>query len=137
MQQDKPCPIPAEIFSTLCVSVPCFYVCAALRALDILSDEVLMELSAAYRRMVSHPAPRNLTMCITLSITLMFAHCLLTCSPSNTAVFTALQRNVEVLLRESTDSNTVTVTVQSKHSLGSSNFCAAEKSLSQISQNVQ
>lgn len=29
--------------------------CVALRALDILSDEVLMELSAAYRRMVSHP----------------------------------------------------------------------------------
>lgn len=91
MQQDKSCPIPAEsykcIYFQLCVSLsPVFYVCAALRALDILSDEVLVELSAAYRRMVSHPAPRNLAMCITLSITLMFAHCLLTCSPSNTAV---------------------------------------------------
>lgn len=30
------------------------YFCALFRALDVLSDEVLVELSAAYRRMVSH-----------------------------------------------------------------------------------
>lgn len=48
---------------------------ATLRALDILSDEVLVELSAAYRRMVSHPASRNHTTCITLSNTVMFTYC--------------------------------------------------------------
>lgn len=84
----NPAPYQQRYFK-LCVSVSLFFffcVCAALRALDILSDEVLVELSAAYRRMVSHRASRNLAMCITLSIALMFAHCLLTCSPSNTAV---------------------------------------------------
>lgn len=39
------------------VSVCPFVFCVALRALDILSDEVLVELSAAYRRMVSHLPP--------------------------------------------------------------------------------
>lgn len=38
----------------MCVCLPLRF-CVALRALDILSDEVLVELSAAYRRMVSHP----------------------------------------------------------------------------------
>ena len=41
----------------VCVSVCSFVFCVALRALDILSDEVLLELSAAYRRMVSHVHP--------------------------------------------------------------------------------
>lgn len=58
--------------------------CANLRALDVLSDEVLVELSAAYRRMVSHTAPGNSAVCITLSITSMFARCMLTSSPSST-----------------------------------------------------
>lgn len=40
------------MYVSVCLSA-CF--CATLRALDILSDEVLVELSAAYRRMVSHP----------------------------------------------------------------------------------
>lgn len=35
----------------------CLFLCITLRALDILSDEVLVELSAAYRRTVSHPVP--------------------------------------------------------------------------------
>lgn len=34
-----------------------FFLCAALRALDILSDEVLVDLTAAYRRTVSHLSP--------------------------------------------------------------------------------
>lgn len=35
----------------------CLFLCITLRALDILSDKVLVELSAAYRRTVSHPVP--------------------------------------------------------------------------------
>lgn len=49
-----------------------FLFSVALRALDILSDEVLVELSAAYKRMVSHPALRNILICILLSMTYMF-----------------------------------------------------------------
>lgn len=41
----------------MCLCVCSFIFCIALRALDILSDDVLVELSSAYRRMVSHPAP--------------------------------------------------------------------------------
>lgn len=49
-----------------------FLFSVALRALDILSDEVLVELSAAYKRMVSHPTLRNILICILLSMTYMF-----------------------------------------------------------------
>lgn len=58
----------------MCLSV-CLCFGAAPRALDILSDEVLVELSAAYRRMVSHHASRNHTTCIILSNTVMFTYC--------------------------------------------------------------
>lgn len=80
MQQEKSFPRQERtknIFSYIyvCVCLPLFP-CNALRALDILSDEVLVELSAAYRRMVSLSAPRNLTICIILSITLMFTYLL-------------------------------------------------------------
>lgn len=83
MQQDKSFPrqertknIFSYMYLCVCVCLSAPFFCVALRALDILSDEVLVELSAAYRRMVSHSAPRNLTICIILSITFMFTYLL-------------------------------------------------------------
>lgn len=38
----------------LLVFLSCVFFCVSNRALDILSDEVLLDVSAAYRQMVSH-----------------------------------------------------------------------------------
>lgn len=56
----------------MCLFAPLFFF-VALRALDILSDEVLVELSAAYRRMVSHLPPLETSQSVS---SFAWLHCL-------------------------------------------------------------